>query len=370
VRVALFGAYDPSYPRTRVLREGLEARGAEVLSIRAPLEALPILREAGLIGRWLRSARKLDAVLVPSFGHRDIPLARILGRIADSPVLFDPLVSRWDTQVGDLGRLRSGSMSARRVRFSDRVSLSLADMVLCDTWEHGDFYSSEFGIVRKKLSRVPVGADRFAFDLGERRASRPGSGPLDVVYLGGYLPLHGLPAIVDAATDLERRHGERFATFTLIGGGMVLPRVERDVAARGLRSVRLVPRMPYEEAMARLARADIGLGIFGTSAKSGRVVPHKVFQSMALGVPTITRRSAAVAEFFRDEENLVLVPAGDGAALARAIEALGQDPARRERIGAQGRAAVLAQASPSRIGDLMIEAIQRSREATAPGARR
>ncbi len=370
MRVALFGAYDPAYPRTRVLREGLESRGAEVISIRAPLHAPPLLREMGLVLDWIRSARKLDAVLVPSFGHRDVPLAGLLGRVTDSPVLFDPLVSRWDTQVGDLGRLRKGSVSARRVRASDKVSLSLADMVLCDTWEHGDFYSSEFGVSRKKLSRVPVGADRFAFDLGERRTARPRTGPLDIVYLGGYLPLHGLSAIIDAATDLMRRRGERFATFTLIGGGMVLPEVERDVAARGLSTVRLVPRMPYEEAMVRLARADIGLGIFGTSAKSGRVVPHKVFQSMALGVPTITRRSSAIAEFFRDEEHLVLVPAGDGPALARAIEALDADPARRERIGAQGRAAALAQASPSRIGGLLVEAIQRSREATAPGARR
>jgi len=370
MRVALFGAYDPDYPRTRVLREGLEARGAEIVSIRAPLHRAPVLREMGLLLSWARGARKIDAILVPSFGHRDIPLAELLGRAVDSPVLFDPLVSRWDTQVGDLGRLKKGSISARRVRASDRVSLTLADMVICDTWEHGDFYSSEFGIARRKLSRVPVGADRFAFELGERRTPRPRTGPLDVVYLGGYLPLHGLPAILDAATHLESRHGERFATFTLIGGGMLLPRVERDVAARGLKSVRLLPRMPYHEAMTRLARADAGLGIFGTSDKAGRVVPHKVFQSMALGVPTITRRSAAIAEFFRDEEHLVLVPAGDGVALARAIEALAGDSTRREKIGAQGRAAVRAQASPSRIGDLLVEAIQRSREATAPGARR
>ena len=120
---------------------------------------------------------------------------------------------------------------------------------------------------------------------------------------------------------------------------MFFPRVERDVAARGLRSVRLVPRMPYEEAITRLARADVGLGIFGTSAKSGRVVPHKVFQSMALGIPTVTRRSAAITEFFRDEEHLALVPPGDGPALARAIESLARDPDRREKMGASGRSA-------------------------------
>jgi glycosyltransferase involved in cell wall biosynthesis len=370
MRVALFGSYDPDYPRTRVLEEGLESRGATVLKIQAPPDARPVARQALLALSWIRVARKLDAILVPSFGHRDVLLALILGRAVDSPVLFDPLVSRWDTQVGDMARLKRGSVSARRVRASDRMSLSLADLVICDTWEHGDFYSSEFGIARKKLSRIPVGADRFAFDLGERRGTAPRTGPLDIVYVGGYLPLHGLPAIIDAATELEGRHGPRFATFTLIGDGMLFPRVQRDVAARGLRSVRLLPRMPYEEALTRLALADLGLGIFGTSAKAGRVVPHKVFQSMALGVPTITRRSAAIAEFFRDEEHLALVPAGDGPALARVIESLAADPARREKIGAQGRIAARAQASPGKIGDLLVEAIQRSRELTAPHARR
>ena len=82
------------------------------------------------------------------------------------------------------------------------------------------------------------------------------------------------------------------------------------------------------------------------------------------------RRSAAIAEFFRDEEHLMLVPAGDGAALARAIESLGEDPERRERIGARGRAAARAEASPVRIGELLIEAILRTRDATAQGSRR
>ncbi len=370
MRVAFFGAFNSSYPRTRVLREGLESRGAEVLSIAVPPDTPPGIRELKLAVSWLRKARRLDAILVPSFGHRDVPIAEMLGRIVDSPVLFDPLVSRWDTQVRDLGRVREGSVSARRVRASDRLALSLSDMVLCDTWEHGDFYSTEFGVPRRKLCRVPVGADTLAFQLGDRRIDRPRSGPLEVIYVGGYLPLHGMPTILDAATELEGRHGSRLARFTLIGGGMLQKRIERDVAARGLRSVRLLPRMPYEEALGHLARADLSVGIFGTSAKAGRVVPHKVFQSMALGVPTVTRRSAAIAEFFRDEEHLVLVPAGDAPALARAIESLAGDPDRRDRIGSAGRQAARAQGSPARIGDLLAEAIQRSREATAPGARR
>ncbi|MBI4365142.1 MAG: glycosyltransferase [Candidatus Latescibacteria bacterium] len=370
MRVALFGAFDPSYTRTRILREALESRGAEIVTVGAPPDTPPVLREATLALSWLRRARRIDAILVPSFGHRDVPAAELLGRIVDSPVLFDPLVSRWDTQVRDLGRVREGSITAGRIRAGDRLALSLADIILCDTWEHGDFYSAEFGVPRRKLCRLPVGADTLAFQLGERRSAAARTGPLEVVYVGGYLPLHGMPAILDAATEIEDRHGTRLARFTLIGGGMLLPRIERDTAARGLRTVRLLPRMPYEEALGYLARADVALGIFGTSEKAGRVVPHKVFQAMALGVPTITRRSAAVAEFFRDEEHLVLVPAGNSRALARAVESLAGDPERRARIAHAGRQVARAQGSPARLGGLRAGSSQRSRGAPAPGARR
>ena len=387
MRVAFVGGFDPEYPRTRGLREGLQARGVEVRMLAISPRAGFGARQAAMIAAWVARAAGVDAFLVPSFGHRDVPLLRLLAHASGAPLLFDPLVSRWDTQVCDMGRVRAGSFAALRLRVSDRVSMGVADIVLCDTWEHGEFFSTEFGVTRQKLARVPVGADREAFALGAKRAERvvpiedagPGRRPLEVAFVGGFLPLHGMPVIVQAAAILEARHGPGFARFTLAGHGMEAYRVDRDLAALGLRSVRRLPRIPYAEALRVLAETDIALGIFGTSEKAGRVVPHKVFQSLALGVPTVTRRSAAIAEYFRDgrdgragdqREALVTVPAGDAAALARTLEELAADPARRERIGAAGRVAALAEGTAERIGEALVEAIIRSRAATAPRAKR
>ncbi|TMQ64028.1 MAG: glycosyltransferase family 4 protein [Candidatus Eisenbacteria bacterium] len=366
MKVAFFGAFDPSYPRNVVLQEGLEEAGATVTRVAVAPGTPAFVREAGLMARWAAAASSLDALLVPAFGHRDVPLAAALGRVSGSPVLFDPLVSRWDTQVGDLGRVAARSLSALRLRLSDRLALSLADLVLCDTWEHGDFFSAEYGIPRSKLCRVPVGADRLAFRTGGGTRPPRIGGPLRVTYIGGFLPLHGVEVAVEAAAILEARHGPRFARFTLIGDGMTAPHAEREMATWGLRSVKRLPRVPYADALEALFHADVALGIFGTTAKAGRVVPHKVYQSMALGAPTITRRSRAIAEFFRDGEHLVLVPAGDAGALAKAVEDLAGDPARGARIGGAGRASVKEQASPERIGALLVEAVGRVRETTAP----
>lgn len=374
MRVAFFGSYDPAYPRVRVFREGLEARGVEVRDLQTWFLKAPLLRAGELTAAWISRGGGLDAILVPAFGHRDVALASFLGRLAGIPVIFDPLVSRWDTQVGDLGRVRAGSVSAARMLWSDRASMRLADALLCDTWEHADFYTSALGVPRRKMTRIPVGADAETFARGAVRMARSSAAaapersnaPLEIVYVGGFLPLHGLPAVVEAAALLESRRGPRYARFTLVGAGMFAHRVARDVAALGLRSVRLLGRTPYFEAMEFLARADLALGIFGVTEKSARVVPHKVFQSLALGVPTITRRSPAIAEFFREGEHLMLVPPGDGAALAAAIEALGADPERREKMGRAGREAALDAGEPSRIGSLLVEAVNRARDATAP----
>lgn len=366
MKIALFGAFDPEYPRTSVLAESLAACGVEVDRVAVPAGTPAVAREIRLLGRWIARARGLRALLVPAFGHRDVPLAALIGRRAGLPVLFDPLVSRWDTQVRDLGRVRPGSLAEARLRQSDRISLRLADLVLCDTWEQGDFYSTQYGVPRPRLVRIPVGADGLAFRAGATRAPRPRGTPAEILYVGGFLPLHGLPAVVDAMTLLEERHGTRLARFTLIGSGMMRPYVEREVSARGLSTVRLLPRIPYAEAIRRMEEADVALGVFGTTEKAGRVVPHKVWQAMALGLPVVTRRSAAIAEYFRDGIHLRCVPAGDGESLARVLEELAADPDARARLGEAGREAAGKEGAPERIGALLLEAIDRALELTAP----
>jgi len=353
VRVAFFGAYDPDYPRNIVLRESLLMHGAEVRSLAVPPGTKAPGREARLLARAAGMLQGVHAILVPAFGHRDVPLATLVGRSTGTPVLFDPLVSRWDTQVGDLGRVRARSISALRLRSSDRVSLSLPDLVLCDTWEHGELYASEYGVTRRKLRRIPVGADREAFRAGERRAprTRPSGGPLEIVYVGGFLPLHGVHAIVGAAALLESRHGPGFARFTLIGGGMTAAEAERDIAARGLRSVRRLRRVAYPDALEALVRADLALGIFGTTAKAARVIPHKVYQGLAAGRAVVSGDGPGVREVFASGRHLELVPPGDADALATALAGLLRDPARRACLGEQGRARALEIASPAEIGE-------------------
>ena len=63
MRIGCFGAWDPGYPRNRILCSGLVAAGAEVIDVRVRERRL-LFRYPQLAVRFSREAR-LDALLVP-----------------------------------------------------------------------------------------------------------------------------------------------------------------------------------------------------------------------------------------------------------------------------------------------------------------
>lgn len=342
MRIAFFGAYDPAYPRNRILREGLTAAGCQVIEARVR-ERRAVFRYPALAACYLSHAREADVFLVPEFRHKDMPLARLLaGR---RPVVFDPLVSRWDTLVGDWALHGRDSWQAKWNRGIDRMSLKAADLILCDTWEHGALFES-LGAPRSRLRRVLVGAERAFFDIGPP----PVAGPVRIFYLGGFLPLHGVPVILDAATLLAKRTDLPEYRIELAGRGIDYESVRAEASRRGLANLELPGPVSYAEAPQRFARAEIVLGAFGTTEKAGRVIPHKVYQGLAAGRAVVTRDSPAIREVFTPSIHLWTTARGDAEALAAGLAQLLRHPERRKELGARGRMRALEVATPEVIG--------------------
>lgn len=349
-RVCFFGAWDPAYPRNRILREGLRRAGLEVAEARVR-EARAFRRWPALAAAWAGAARGSDVVLVPEFRHKDVPLARALcGR---RPLVFDPLVSRWDTLVGDWKLHGERSAQARWNRALDRWSLRAADLVLCDTWAHGELFAS-LGARRERLRRVLVGAEDAFFAV----PPPPPAPPLRILYVGGFLPLHGTGVVLEAAARLEAR-GAALPPWTLrmVGAGIEYDAARAFVAERSLARVEFAGRRPYEEAPRELAAAHVVLGAFGAGDKAGRVVPHKLWQGLAAGRAVVTGDGPGVREVLEDGAHLALVPRGDADALAGALAALLGSDSRREALGAAARARALEIATPEAVGRSLAGAI-------------
>jgi glycosyltransferase involved in cell wall biosynthesis len=208
----------------------------------------------------------------------------------------------------------------------------LAGLVLADTRAHLGLYDQISPGVLAKGEVLPLGADDAIF------YPRPEVevDPLLVVFHGTFVPLQGIETIIEAAALLDR-DGVR---IKIIGDGQTRPSIDRAIRSTGAR-VELSGQLPIEELPAHLAGAAVCLGIFGTSDKAARVVPHKLFDSLALGRPVVTRDSPAIGSLFEEGE-LVVVPPSDPEALASAIRQLIHDPERREQVAFRGHQAYVA----------------------------
>ena len=343
MRVLYFGTYERDYPRNAQVISCLRRAGVEVVErhvgvwegrrdgwAAGPATALRLAAaEARLFGR----APEGDATIVGYPGHLDLPAARRASR--GRPVVFNPLVSLADTLVADRGRFHAGSAPARLLEAIDRRAFGSADLVVADTEAHADHLASLTGVPRERFAVCLVGA--------EERVFRPGWAPPErftALFVGKLIPLHGLETILAAARLVPE------VPFRVIGSGQ-LDELLRDRAA----NVAHVPWVDYERLPAELHGAGCALGIFGSSAKAGRVIPNKAFQALACGTPLVTADTPAARELLVDGESALLVPPGDAEALAAAVRLLAGDRALSDRVSAGGLAVYRERAGEAVLGE-------------------
>ena len=297
------------------------------------------LAAAGRIGlaeaRLLFGGRRepFDAVVVGYPGHFDLPAARWIAR--GRPVLFNPLVSLHETLVEDRGRFGAGSPAARVLLQVDRLALRRADLVVADTAENARHLA--------KLGALPAGRVAVCFVGAEERLFRPGRLPAQAfhaLFVGKLIPLHGVETILAAARLTPE------LPFRVIGGGQVDALLDERPP-----NVEWVEWVEYEQLPEQIQSAGCALGVFGTSAKTGRVIPNKAFQALACGTPLVTADTPAARELLTDGESALLVPAGDPEALAAAVRRLAADAELARTIGDGGLAAYREHASEAVLGE-------------------
>src|SRR5581483_1338993 len=93
-------------------------------------------------------------------------------------------------------------------------------------------FAAEYGLTAAKAIVVPVGAP----DPG-MIGNPPSDGILRVLYFGGFIPLHGVPVIVEAARLLA---SDPRIQFDLVGDGQEAEAIARDLEDRPPSNVRLV----------------------------------------------------------------------------------------------------------------------------------
>ena len=315
---------DNHYPRNELVRRVLMTRDG-VCEIQA---------KKGLVGNVrviLQLVRKPRGGVVlflqpPQWMLLALFFAKMMGAV----VIVDMFIFLEDTFIGDRRLASASSMKAKYYRFLDWCSAVLADVLLFDTIENRDFFMKKHISIGENKARIlPVCVDMTLFPRWSPHQGKT----FTVLFYGKYIPLQGIGYIVDAALILHRYETIH---FVLIGSGQDRASIDSKVAEYGLQNISFRESVSYEELIKLLVTADVSLGIFGLSDKADRVIPNKVVEAAACGVPIITGENTAMARYFSHGKSILFCKRGDGASLADMILYAMQHPGMLSRISKNG----------------------------------
>ena len=344
MRVLILGGFSPTYPRHRIIADGLRLAGVDLTIRSLPLGSSTLSR-ARLVLASLRDLPQFDAVLIPAFNQTLAPLIWLAGQIRRVPVLLDYMVGLSDVNED---RQTVTGFRAQLYRQIDRFNLRAIPAVT-DTRQHIQAFERLLGTSLPRLRVLPVGVQPEWLDA----PPPPAQLALTALFIGTFIPFQGVDVILEAAARL--RDDPRIR-FELVGSGQTFAQAETFVRSQELTNVTLVRGFfPIAELTQRAASAAVILGVFGAVEKTQYVVPNKIFDGMAMGRAVITADSAAVRELFTPGEQYLPVAPGDPAALAAALVTAASDLPRLIAIGTAARQRLQAEFLPQSIGRQLIE---------------
>ena len=354
LKILYFGIYSKGveYPRNNNLINGLRLNGIDVVEAHFELagsfqKRMSIVQNPlgfiyfvlgliasfiALIWKFMRSSH-VDAIIVGHPGYFHIHLARFLRFLfhRQSVLVYDVFIPLYEMLIDDRGLWKSDSLFARLLHRFERSCCQNADLCLLDTHEHCKYLIKEYGLSHEKVVRIFVGS---TIDQNFDPSRIDSHETFRILFVGTYIPLHGIDIILNAIQYLAN---DPDIHFSLVGSGQLRKNMENLARTKGLSNISFQDWIPTDHLGSYIRSFDLSLGIFGIIPKTARVIPSKVYDICAAGVPFITADTPAIREVFRHMENAYLIPAGNPEALAEAIRYLKANRNLRNKIAEGAR---------------------------------
>lgn len=306
VEVITLHGWGPLQPR-------LEAGGVPVLGLAPPDRRWRIRKVHGAIDLASPAAR-LTAhwrAWRPDVVHAWLPEAQVLSL---------PIAQQLRVPVRVLA-LRSMRSGPRKSAILDGL-LRLAGAAATHITANSTAVARDSGWKLGSRSRVVIPN---GIDIPPISASVSDDPPRGVV-VANLLPYKGHRDLIEAlALAPSRPH------MTFVGEGPERHGLEELARARGLdRQIEFAGSVP--DVARILTRSQ-----FAVLPSHTEGLPNAVLEAMSLGLPTVSTRVGGVPDLIEDEVNGLLVPVGDRARLAGAIDRIVDDVDLRTRLGYEAR---------------------------------
>ena len=366
ITVCLFGTYDYNYSRNSSIRDGLKKSGVKVVEAyyEIPLSRLETKEDFG-IAKWIQriiskikawvfllSSWKLvkqsNVVIVLHPGHLDLPPAWILCKLLSKPLIFDTSISPYDMYIVGRDLAKVGSVKELVLKKVEGFLLKLPDKLFTDTTLMKNFVCNTFKIQKEKVFTVPLGANNKLY-----KPKRSKNKKVKVLFFGMYNPVHGAWHIIKAINQLKNENID----FVMLGDGPIKDELIGYANKNKIKNLEFKGFVPEPELVKEINSADILLGTFSNVHIMKRVIPNKIFGSIACKKCIITARQPILEEYFDHKSSIYYTIPEDHKTLADAIKELSDDKQLRETIASNAYEIYKDNFTPEKIGQTLMEGL-------------
>lgn len=321
---------DPSYIRTHTLLQALKK--IENITV-----VYAINKNQNLF-RYIETLLKLivirlkynpDTYILGFRGHEIFWLVRII--TWKKYMVFDSFMSPFDALTNENKAGILGGFFGKLIYPIEKSILNHSDLLLTDTHSHKIFFNQRFNTPLKKIKTIYVGAhENPTFAKQDLSFDKP----MQVLFYGSFLPLHGLDIILDAIKHLK----EMPIKFILIGGNKAAGKKIELFQKSNTTSFEHLKWVDFPELCQNyISKSELILaGPFGGTGQARRVITGKTFQSLAMGKATIIGNINEKTGFMH-KKNCLLIEQNNADELAQAIHWCHENREKLDSIGNKGK---------------------------------
>jgi len=282
-----------------------------------------------------------------------VTLLRVFTR---KPIIYNALCSEYERKViSRTLRQKRYPMLVYHIYYwlIDWLACACANLIMLESRHQIDWFCAVFFMPVRKYWLARTGADdtKFACDRTLKKFET-----FTALFRGRLLPEAGGDVAVQAAKLLEGRG----IKVLMLASGMELPMVQRLIDELQPDNLTLRTEfIPDDELLTTMQRCHVSLGQLSRHDRLQRTIPHKAYESLALGLPYLTARNPAVLELLQEGETCLTCNPSDPEDLAEKILWAKEHPREIAQIGENGHLLFQEQLTPQKLAGNLLAHIRR-----------
>jgi len=265
-----------------------------------------------------------------------------VGKALGKPFVFE-LRDLWPESIRAVGAMSDGPV----LRMLERLELFLyrkAAAIVSVTQSFRDNLISR-GIDGEKISVVTNGGDLDRFMPMPKDPELVARLQFEDKFVAGYVGTHGmahgLGVLLDAAGALRRHEEGDRIRLLLLGDGAAKRDLEAKAAAMNLTTVQFLGTVPKSEVPRYWSLLDASIIHLRKNDLFKTVIPSKLFECMAMGIPVLHGIEGESAAIVESEQVGIPFEPENAAALCQNLLLLSRDAELRKNLSENGRQAAI-----------------------------